>query len=78
MATIQLGNTKVANKLISYAEKRAEEREGSIALLTMPRLNSKLQGNCGAKQTVFKPTMSFNRLSQEKFLPKWQTKSGRI
>lgn len=28
MATIQLGNTKVANKLISYAEKRAEEREG--------------------------------------------------
>lgn len=28
MATIQLGNTKVANKLISYAEKRAEERSG--------------------------------------------------
>ena len=28
MATIKLGNTKVANKLISYAEKRAEEREG--------------------------------------------------
>lgn len=28
MATIQLGNTKVANKLITYAEKRAEEREG--------------------------------------------------
>lgn len=28
MATIQLGNTKVANKLISYAEKRAEGREG--------------------------------------------------
>ena len=28
MATIQLGNTKVANKLISYAEKRAEVREG--------------------------------------------------
>ncbi|MFZ3591841.1 relaxase/mobilization nuclease domain-containing protein [Bacillus sp. DJP31] len=28
MATIKLGNTKVANKLISYAEKRAEERSG--------------------------------------------------
>jgi len=28
MATIQLGNAKVANKLISYAEKRAEERSG--------------------------------------------------
>ncbi|HDJ1468222.1 TPA: relaxase/mobilization nuclease domain-containing protein [Clostridioides difficile] len=28
MATIQLGNTKVASKLISYAEKRAEERSG--------------------------------------------------
>lgn len=28
MATIQLGNTKVANKLLSYAEKRAEERGG--------------------------------------------------
>lgn len=28
MATIQLGNTKIANKLLSYAEKRAEEREG--------------------------------------------------
>lgn len=28
MATIQLGNTKVANKLMSYAEKRAEIREG--------------------------------------------------
>lgn len=28
MATIQLGNTKVANKLISYAEKRAEVKEG--------------------------------------------------
>jgi len=28
MATIQLGNTKVANRLISYAEKRAEVREG--------------------------------------------------
>lgn len=28
MATIQLGNTKVANKLLTYAEKRAEEREG--------------------------------------------------
>lgn len=28
MATIQLGNTKVANKLISYCEKRAVEREG--------------------------------------------------
>lgn len=28
MATIQLGNTKVANKLVSYAEKRAEERSG--------------------------------------------------
>lgn len=28
MATIQLGNTKVANKLLSYAEKRAEERSG--------------------------------------------------
>ena len=28
MATIQLGNTKIANKLISYAEKRAVERDG--------------------------------------------------
>jgi len=28
MATIQLGNTKVATKLISYAEKRAKERGG--------------------------------------------------
>jgi len=28
MATIQLGNTKVANKLISYCEKKAVEREG--------------------------------------------------
>lgn len=28
MATIQLGNTKVANRLISYCEKRAVEREG--------------------------------------------------
>ena len=28
MATIQLGNTKVATKLISYAEKRATERGG--------------------------------------------------
>lgn len=28
MATIKLGNTKVANKLISYAEKKAVEREG--------------------------------------------------
>src|SRR5690606_2011232 len=28
MATIQLGNTKVASKLISYCEKRAVEREG--------------------------------------------------
>jgi hypothetical protein len=28
MATIKLSNTKVANRLISYAEKRAEEREG--------------------------------------------------
>lgn len=28
MATIQLGNTKVANKLLSYAEKRAEVMEG--------------------------------------------------
>lgn len=28
MATIQLGTTKSANRLISYAEKRAEEREG--------------------------------------------------
>src|SRR5690606_19776862 len=28
MATIQLGNTKIANKLLSYAEKRAEVREG--------------------------------------------------
>lgn len=28
MATIKLGNTKVANKLISYAEGRAVEREG--------------------------------------------------
>lgn len=28
MATIQLGNTKVANRLISYVEKRAEVREG--------------------------------------------------
>lgn len=28
MATIQLGNTKIANKLISYCEKRAEKRDG--------------------------------------------------
>jgi len=28
MATIQLGNTKVASKLISYCEKRATERDG--------------------------------------------------
>src|SRR5690606_12539068 len=28
MATIQLGNTKVANRLISYAEERAEVQEG--------------------------------------------------
>jgi len=28
MATIQLGTTKVANKLISYCEKRATERDG--------------------------------------------------
>lgn len=28
MATIKLSNTKVANRLISYAEKRAEQREG--------------------------------------------------
>lgn len=28
MATIQLGNTKIANKLISYCEKRAEDRDG--------------------------------------------------
>lgn len=28
MATIQLGRTKSANRLISYAEKRSEEREG--------------------------------------------------
>jgi len=28
MATIQLGTTKVANKLISYCEKRAAERDG--------------------------------------------------
>lgn len=28
MATIQRSNTKVANRLINYAEKRAEVREG--------------------------------------------------
>lgn len=28
MATVKLGNTKVANKLISYAEKKAVEKEG--------------------------------------------------
>jgi hypothetical protein len=28
MATIKLSHTKIANRLISYAEKRAEVREG--------------------------------------------------
>ena len=28
MATIQRGTTKIANKLLSYAEKRAQERSG--------------------------------------------------
>ncbi len=47
MVTIQRGNTKVANKLISYAEKRAEVREG----VNCPSKREYAKGSSDQKRT---------------------------
>ncbi|GAA3316273.1 hypothetical protein GCM10020331_012910 [Ectobacillus funiculus] len=58
MATIQLSTTKVANRLLSYAEKRAQERSG----LDCPAEYAKSQFKAtrelwGKKQREYKPIM---------------------
>ena len=73
MATIKLGTTGNANRLISYAEKKQLKR-GLIATLNMLKVSLQLLESYMVKQMAYKLTMSFNLLSLEKLLPKKRMK----